>query len=113
MTHAGEPLLGAGAGVVTTYVGNTISGEETTWTDVGFSAVVGAASTEIPGGPTQSNSLQQMARFNPSTLSGAFNGVQSQRLWGSVGLGTAAGAGADLFRDGYESGAYEWAGVGP
>ena len=50
MTRAGEPLLGAAAGGTTTYVGDLIKGEETTWGDLAWGSGVGAVMPMIPGG---------------------------------------------------------------
>lgn len=103
MTRAGEPLLGAAAGGTTTYVGDLIKGEETTWGDLAWGSGVGAVMPMIPGGPTNMASLQQMARFNPTSLATSFSTMQGGRLWQSTMTGAGAGVVLDAGKTGVEN----------
>ena len=91
--------LGAGGGVSGTYIGDRVSGEETTWGGLGWGAATGSIGTLLPGGPVNTTSLQQFARFNPSTLNGTFSGVQATRLWSSAFGGAGVGLGLDGARE--------------
>jgi hypothetical protein len=103
MTRAGEPLLGAAAGGTTTYFGYLIRGEETTWGDLAWGSGVGAVMPMVPGGATSMASLQQMARFNPTSLATSFSTMQGGRLWESTMTGAGAGGVLDAGQTGIEN----------
>lgn len=55
------------------------------------------------GGPTNMASLQQMARFNPTSLATSFSTMQGGRLWQSTMTGAGAGVVLDAGKTGVEN----------
>jgi hypothetical protein len=55
------------------------------------------------GGATSMASLQQMARFNPTSLATSFSTMQGGRLWESTMTGAGAGGVLDAGQTGIEN----------
>ena len=95
-------ISGAG-GMGATSIDGFVSGEGTTWKDLAFGGTVGTLTPLVPGGPTQMTTLNQMARTNPSSLHGMFNGVQSSRLWQSGATGVGVGWSIDSTKEAFDN----------
>jgi RHS repeat-associated protein len=95
--------IGGGGGMLGGWVGDKVAGESTSGIDLLWNGAAGAGGTFLPGGPSQSSSLNQFGRFNPSTVSGVFGaGANATRLWDSAGVGAAVGVGVDGARNALE-----------
>lgn len=74
-----------------------ISGEDSSLRKVLVSGTASMGMSVIPvAKPTRSSTLDQASWFSPSTLHGAFNGVQARRMWTGGARGSFLSAVHDL-----------------
>lgn len=96
--------IGGGGSMLGGWAGDKVGGEETTGFDLLWDGSWGVAGTFVPGGPTQSSTLNQFGRFAPSTVEGVFsNGANAVRTWTSAGVGATLGVGSDGMREALKS----------
>ena len=78
-------------------VNSFISGEDSSLRKVLVSGTASMGMSVIPvAKPTRSSTLNQASWFSPSTLHGAFNGVQARRMWTGGAQGSFLSAVHDL-----------------
>lgn len=92
--------FGAGSSVAGGAAGDVIAGKETSGWDATWNAAWGAGGTMIPGGQSESSSLNQLAMNNVRSAEGVFSGgVNAARLRASALVGGGTGIATDTVHE--------------